>query len=69
MCLTPLLLATLVVADADKDAEKAFQEMNATLTRAESFACTFEVKVDDPRVKAPLRAVSSWPTATSCAWN
>jgi outer membrane lipoprotein-sorting protein len=55
MCLAPLLLAALVVADADKDAEKAFQEMNATLTGAKSFACRFEIKMASPQGKGSFK--------------
>jgi len=55
MWLAPLLLAAMVGADNDKDAEKAFQEMSATLTKAKSFACTFDVKMDAPDGKGSFK--------------
>src|SRR5262249_29881815 len=55
MWLAPLLLAAMVSADNDKDAEKAFQEMSATLTKAKSFACTFEMKMDTPEGKGSYK--------------
>jgi outer membrane lipoprotein-sorting protein len=55
MWLAPLLLAAMAGADADKDAEKAFQEMSATLTKAKSFACTFEMKMDTPEGKGSYK--------------
>jgi outer membrane lipoprotein-sorting protein len=55
MWLAPLLLAAMVGADNDKDAEKAFQEMSATLTKAKSFACTFEMKMDAPDGKGSFK--------------
>jgi outer membrane lipoprotein-sorting protein len=55
MWLAPLLLAAMVGADNDKDAEKAFQEMSAALTKAKSFACTFEMKMDTPDGKGSFK--------------
>src|SRR5262245_33771919 len=55
MWLAPLLLAAMVNFDNDKDAEKAFQEMSATLTKAKSYACTFEVKMDAPDGKGSFK--------------
>lgn len=40
--LTALLLAATLNAGADNDADKAFQEMSASITRAKSFACSFK---------------------------
>jgi len=55
MWLAPLLLAAMVSADNDKDAEKAFREMSATLTQSKSFACTFELKMDTPEGKGSFK--------------
>lgn len=55
MCLVPLLLTALACADADTPAEKAFQEMNATLARAKSFECTVEVQAGGAQGKATFK--------------
>jgi outer membrane lipoprotein-sorting protein len=55
MLVATLLLAAMVNGETDKDAEKAFQEMSATLTKAKSFACTFEMKMDTPQGKGSFK--------------
>jgi outer membrane lipoprotein-sorting protein len=55
MWLAPLFLAAMVNADTDKDAEKVFQQMSDTLTRAKSFACRFEMKMEGAQGKGAFK--------------
>jgi outer membrane lipoprotein-sorting protein len=55
MWLAPLLSAAMINAGTQKEAEKAFEGMSATLTRAKSFACTFELKVAGPQGKGSFK--------------
>jgi outer membrane lipoprotein-sorting protein len=51
MWITPLLLAAALNANDAKEAEKAFQEMSDKVTKAKTFECAFEVKVEGAKAK------------------